>query len=167
MEIRRRFSDRVGIHSDVVIEVRDADGRLRFRSEQHNLRTNAGADFWNAQLFSTSPSVKGAGYIGLSTNTTPSATDTVMPGEIATGTTLIRTAALSPSHVTGSSQSQFSYTWTYDGTTPAPPVIIGMAGLFNNTYASGGTLALETGLAPTVTLNSNGQTLQLVWTINY
>jgi hypothetical protein len=42
-----------------------------------------------------------------------------------------------------------------------------MAGLFNNTYASGGTLALETGLAPTVTLNSNGQTLQLVWTINY
>ena len=167
MEIKRRSEDCLGIHSDVLIEVRDRDGRLRFRSEQHNLRTSAGVDFWNAQIFSASPASKGAGYIGLSTNTTPNFTDTAMPGEIATGTTLIRTVQLTPTHSAGTNQSQFSYTWTYDGTTPAPPVTIGMAGLFNNTYAGGGTLALETGLAPTVTLTSNGQTLQLTWTISY
>jgi hypothetical protein len=150
-----------------VIEVHDADGRLRFRSEQHNLRTSAGADFWNAQLFSPSPSVRGAGYIGLSTSTIPNVTDTSMPGEITTGTSLVRTAQLTPTHSAGTNQSQFSYTWTYDGTTPAPPVVVGMAGLFNNTHAGGGTLALETSLIPTVTLTSNGQTLQLTWTISY
>jgi hypothetical protein len=155
------------IHSDVLVEIRDKNGKLKCRSFQHNLRTNAGADFWNTQLFTTSPGTKGAGFMALSTSTTPTSTDTTLPGEITTGSTLVRTAALSPTHTAATGQSQFTHTFTYDGTTPAPPVVVGMLGLFSDTHANGGTLALETALSPTATVNANGDTIAITWTINY
>ena len=164
----RSMNDRMPlIYSDVLIVVRDRDGREKSRSFQHNLRTNAGADFWNTQLFSTAPAAKGAGYMALSTSTTATATDTTLPSEITTGTTLVRTGALTPTHSAGTGQSQFTHTFTYDGTTPAPPVVVGLLGLFNDTHANGGTLALETALSPTATVNSNGDTIAITWTINY
>lgn len=156
-----------GIRSDVLIIVRDKDGKEKSRSFQHNLRTNAGADFWNTQLFSTAPAAKGAGFMALSTGTTATATDTTLPSEIITGTTLVRTTALTPTHTAASGQSQFTHTFTYDGTTPAPPVVVGLLGLFNDTHANGGTLALETALSPTATVNANGDTIAITWTINY
>lgn len=155
------------MYSDVLIEVRDKDGKLKSRSFQHNLRTNAGADFWNTQLFTTAPGAKGAGFMALSTSTTPTATDTTLPGEITTGSTLVRTGALTPTHSAGTGQSQFTHTFTYDGATPAPPVVVAMLGLFSDTHANGGTLALETALSPTATVNANGDTIAVTWTINY
>jgi hypothetical protein len=84
--------------------------------------------------------------MALSTATTATATDTTLPSEIITGSTLIRTGALTPTHTAATGQSQFTHTFTYDGATPAPPVVIGLLGLFNDTHANGGTLALETAL---------------------
>ena len=164
----RAMNDRMPLmYSDVTVEIRDKDGNLKFHAEQHNLRTNAGADFWNTQLFSTSPAAKGAGYMALSTATTATATDTTLPSEITTGTTLVRTSALTPTHSAGTGQSQFTHTFTYDGATPSPPVVIGLLGLFNDTHANGGTLALETALSPTATVNSSGDSVAITWTINF
>ena len=47
----RGTNDKFHMSSDVWIEVRDKSGNLKSSSFQHNLRTNAGADFWDAQLF--------------------------------------------------------------------------------------------------------------------
>jgi hypothetical protein len=161
----RSVEDRCRVRSDVLLEIRDKDGRLKHRSFQHNLRVNGGADFWSTQLFGVS-GINGqtgtAGYMALTADSTaPNATDTTLPSEITTNG-LGRTTQLTPTHSAGASSSSFSHTWTYTGSTS---VTIAKVGLFN--ASSSGTLVLETLLASTGTVNANGDTISVTWTINY
>lgn len=158
----RSAEDRYCFRSDILVEVRDRDGNLKSRSFQHNLRTNVGADFWNTQLFSTAPGGAGAGFMALTTDATaPGATDTTLTSEETTNG-LARTTALTPTHSAGASSSVFTKTFTYTG---GVSKVIAKVGLFNAT--SSGTLVLETLLASTATVNTNGDTIAITWTINF
>src|SRR5271157_2356364 len=82
----RPAGDTLSFRSDIEVVVRDKDGNVRSRSFQHNARVNAGADFWNQQLFGVS-GIQGqthtAGYMALSTDTNPAGpTDTTLPSEL-------------------------------------------------------------------------------------
>jgi len=76
----RGAQDEVHFRSDIVIEVRDKDGRLKSRSFQHNLRTNVGADYWDSQLFALSGSISGTNTI----SSVAAASGTGGPGSTAT-----------------------------------------------------------------------------------
>lgn len=155
------------MHSDVEVIVRDKSGNLKSHSIQKNLRTNGGADFWNTQLFGASGingQAKTAGYMAITTNATAaSATDTTLTSEETTNG-LARTAQLTPTHSAGATSSVFTNTFTYTG---GSSKAIAKVGLFNDTFANGGTLVLETVLASTGTVNANGDTITITWTINY
>lgn len=160
----REAVDRHFVFSDVEVIVRDKDGNLKSRSLQHNLRTNVGADFWNTQLFATGAASAQANYIGITTDTTaPAATDTSLASE-ETANGLARAQA-SVTHSSGTTSTVLSHTWTYSGSVTK---VIAKAGLFN---AAGppvaGSMALETLLSSTATVNSNGDQITINWTINY
>lgn len=157
----RGAQDRVHFRSDILVVVRDKDGNEKSRSFQHNLRTNAGADFWDAQLFKVAAAGATANFIALTTDATaPAATDTTLTSE-ETLNGLARAQA-TDAHTAAASSSQLSKTFTYTGSTSK---VIAKVGLFN--AASAGTLALETLLASTATVNANGDTITITWTINY
>jgi hypothetical protein len=157
------LTDSFRVWSDILVEIRDKDGNLKHSAFHHNLRTNVGADFWNKQLFTTSPSTKGAGYLAIATGSTVSAVDTVLTGELLVNG-LQRTAALTPVHASATGQSTFTNIFTYTGSST---IVVGKAGLFNDTHASGGTLVLEAALSPSGTVNASGDQITIVWTINY
>lgn len=162
--LSRKAQDVHVVFSDVEVIVRDKDGNLKSRSVQRNLRTNVGADFWNTQLFATGAAGAQANYIGLTTDSTaPAATDTSLASE-ETANGLGRAQA-TITHSAGASSSLLSHTWTYTGSTQK---VIAKAGLFT---AAGppiaGTMALETLLSSTATVNSNGDQITLNWTVNY
>lgn len=162
----RGVSDGFKMHSDVEVTVRDKNGNIKSHSIQKNLRTNGGADFWNTQLFSTAPNAgtKTANYLAITTDATAaSATDTTLASEETTNG-LARTGQLTVSHSASASSSSFSNTFTYTGSSSKA---IAKVGLFNDTHANGGTLVLETVLASTGTVNANGDTITITWTINY
>lgn len=156
----RGLADACHFRSDILVEVRDKTGKIKSRSFQHNLRTNVGADFWNTQLFSASPGGAGAGFMALTTDATaPNATDTVLASEETTNG-LARSTVLTPTHTAGTSQSVFTKTFTYTGSTLK---VIAKIGLFN--AATVGTLVLETLLSSTASVSSNGDTIAITWTI--
>lgn len=156
------MNDSFGIRSDILVEVHDKDGNLKSRSFQHNLRTNAGADFWNTQLFSTTPGGAGAGFLALTTNASaPGATDTTLTSEETTNG-LARSTAITPTHTGGTSQSVIAHTFTYTG---GVTKVIAKVGLFNAVTV--GTLVLETLLSSTATVNTNGDTIAITWTVNF
>lgn len=163
----RGINDNFHMHSDVEVTVRGRDGRVKSHSLQKNLRTNGGADFWNTQLFGVSGingQAKTAGYMAITTDATAAAaTDTVLASEETTNG-LARTAQLTPTHGAGATSSVFTNTYTYTGSSSK---VIAKIGLFNDTHANGGTLVLETVLASTGTVNANGDTITITWTINY
>lgn len=162
---KRQIEDRHWMYSDVEVTVKDKDGKIKHYSLQKNLRTNAGADFWNTQLFSTSIAAGNqANWIGITTDSTaPAATDTSLASE-QTANGLAR-AQGTVAHTAGQSSTVISHTWTYTGSSS---VTIAKAGLFT---AAGppvaGTMALETLLSSTATVNSNGDQLTINWTINF
>lgn len=162
---KRSVEDRHWMYSDVEVTVKDKDGNIKHHSIQKNLRTNAGADFWNTQLFSTSQAAGNqANWIGITADTTaPAATDTSLASE-QTANGLAR-AQGTVAHTGGQSSTVISHTWTYSGSSS---VTIAKAGLFT---AAGppvaGTMALETLLASTATVNSNGDQITINWTINF
>jgi hypothetical protein len=163
--LQRQTSDSFCLHSDIEVTVRDKYGSLKSHSFQHNLRTNGGADFWNTQLFGTS-GINGqtatAGYMALTTDATaPAATDTTLTSEETTNG-LARSAQLTPTHSAGATSSVFTKTFTYTGSTSK---VIAKVGLFN--ASSAGTMVLETLLSSTGTVNANGDTITITWTINY
>lgn len=160
----REAVDRHFVFSDVEVIVKDKDGNVKSRSLQKNLRTNVGADFWNTQLFATGAAGAQANYIGITTdNTAPAAADTSLASE-ETANGLARAQA-SVTHTTSATSTVLSHTWTYTGSTTK---VIAKAGLFT---AAGppvaGTMALETLLSSTATVNSNGDQITLNWTINF
>lgn len=167
-EITGRFSrkqrsadERFVVFSDVTVEVRDKFGNLKSRSEQHNLRTTVGIDFWDSQLFKVGTAAATANFIALTTDATaPAAGDSTLTSELTTNG--LARAQASDAHTSGTAQSVLSHTWTYTGSTS---VVIAKAGLFN--AASLGSMVLETLLSSTATVSANGDTVTVSWTINY
>ena len=158
----RGIEDECRFRSDVLLEIRDASGKLKHRSFQKNLRTTVGVAYWEQQLFGTgSPSATAlATFIAL-TNTvsfTPAVGDTTLSGEQTTNG-LARTSSLTP---TTANPAVFSHTFTYSGSSP---VTLTGCGLF--TASSGGTLVLETAFASSGTVSTNGDTITVQWTITY
>jgi hypothetical protein len=134
---------------------RHADGTIFYDQTVHNLRTNAGLNWQFNQMAGTTAGV--CTYIALSNDTAaPSATDTALAAEI-TANGLARATA-TPAHSGNTSSYTLTYTFTATGTQSAQK-----AGLFN--AASSGTLCFENTFSA-VAMNS-GDTLQVVWTLNF
>lgn len=157
----RRMIDSHSLYSDIEVIVRDKNGNIKSRSMQHNLRTNVGADFWNTQLFATGAAGSQANYIGITTDVaTPLVTDTVLASEETTNG--LARAQGTVTHTGSAASTVVSHTWTYSGSSSK---VIAKAGLF--TAASSGTMALETLLSSTATVNSSGDQITINWTINF
>lgn len=162
---KRCADDCFFIHNIVEATVRDRFGNIKSYSKKTNIRTNAGADFWHTQLFGVS-GINGqagtAGYMAITTDATAAAaTDTTLTSEETTNG-LGRSAQLTPTHSAGATSSVFTKTFTYTGSSSK---VIAKVGLFN--ASSSGTLVLETVLGSTATVNANGDTITITWTINY
>lgn len=146
---------------EVDVVFRDKDGNVKSRSHQKNLRTNAGANFWNAQLFGAASATAVAKWIALTTDATaPGAGDTTLTSEETTNG-LVRTAG-SVVHTNNAATTTISVTFTYTG---AVSKVIAKVGLFD--AVSGGNLVLETLLNATGTVNANGDTITVTWTVNF
>mgnify|MGYP003393983110 CR=1 FL=1 len=159
--LKRTAEDRHWMHSDVTLEIRDKDGNLKHYSVQKNLRTNVGADFWDAQLFKVATAGATANFIALTTDAAaPAAGDTTLASE-ETLNGLARAQA-ADAHTASASSSVLTKTFTYTGSSSK---VIAKVGLFN--AASAGTMVLETLLTSTGTVNANGDTITVTWTINF
>jgi len=157
----RAAQDHLRLRNVVEVVVRDKAGNVKSRSKTTNMRVNGGADFWDTQLFTTSPGGAGATFIGLTTDATaPGATDTTLTSEETTNG--LARASASHSHTAASSTTTFTKTFTYTGSSSK---VIAKVGLFN--ASSAGTLVLETLLSSTATVNANGDTISITWTINF
>lgn len=144
--------------NQLVIEVRDAEGRLKQRLKTHNLRTSAGADFQKNQMSGSAVAV--ANYIGVSNDNTPAAAgDTTMAGE-QTGSGLARAAGTFDGGAAGSTSYTLTKTFTYSG---GASITLYKAGMFN--AASAGTMVFEALFGTAATLATNDQ-ITIQWTIN-
>lgn len=140
---------------------RDRYGNITSQSKVYNLRTNVGADFWDAQLFKVAAAGATANYIALTADVTaPAATDTTLTSEIATNG--LARAQAADAHTGGTISSTLSKTFTYTGSTS---VTVAKVGLFN--ASSSGTLVLETLLGSSGTVSANGDTIAISWTVNF
>jgi hypothetical protein len=131
-----------------------------FKLTRLNLRTTAGRD-WQANLMGN-PSNNGTGvyaaaaWIGVTADATiPTAADTVLPGEIVSGT-LVR-AQGAYGHTTGAASYTVSKLFVSDQSITIPKI-----GIFNS--ATGGAPFIETMLSAVAVLNSGDQ-LQIVSTV--
>ena len=131
----------------------------------HNARTDAGAA-WVAGLLGGAGALGPAKFIGLTTDAAvPLKTDAALPLELTTngltralgGYTL---TVATPAALNGQVTWTFTNTFTYTGSTQ---VVVAKGGLF--TAISGGILAFETVLPSTATVNSNGDQIACVWTV--
>ena len=156
------MEDNMNIHGYVtIIKNAGMDNEEIICKDKHNLLTNAGRDWMHAQVYTnTSAGTRGAGWIGLSTDTTaPAATDTDLSagsGEITTGG-LDRKDATNKTHSSGTNSTTIQHTFTASATHTA----VVKAGLFN--ASTGGTMAHENTFT-SVTLQSS-DTLQVTWTV--
>jgi LytS/YehU family sensor histidine kinase len=160
----RNAADHVchGIFSDVEIIVRDKFGKIKHRSVQHNLRTNAGANFWHAQLFGSASATAVAKWMALTTDASAAAAgDTTLASE-ETLNGLARGTADTINHTSNATTTTLVKTWTYTGSSSK---VLAKVGLFD--AASTGNLVLETLLSSTATVNANGDTVQVTWTVNF
>jgi hypothetical protein len=134
---------------------RHAAGTIFYDQTVHNLRTNAGVNWQFNQMAGTTAGV--CTYLALSNDSAaPSATDTALAAEITTNG--LARANATPAHSGNTSSYTLTYTFTATGTQSAQK-----AGLFN--ASSSGTLCFENAFSP-VAMNS-GDTLQVVWTLNF
>lgn len=159
--ITRPTLDGFKLHNVVEAIFRDRFGNITSQSKVTNLRTNVGADFWDAQLFKVATAGATANFIAITTDATaPAATDTTLASEETTNG--LARAQAADAHTAGASSSVLSKTFTYTGSTSK---VIAKVGLFN--ASSAGTLVLSTLLGSTGTVNANGDTLTISWTINF
>jgi len=153
------MEDNMNIHGYVtVIKNVGTDSEEIICKDKHNLLTNSGRDWMHAQVYTnTSAGTRGAGYIGLSSNTgTPAATDTTLAGEI-TANGLQRIDAGTKTHTAGTNSTTIQHTFTASAVHTA----VVKASLFN--AASNGFMAhINTFTA--VTLQAS-DTLQVTWTV--
>lgn len=157
----RGADDRMWMHSDVEVIVRDKDGNLKSRSIQKNLRTNLGANYWNQQLFGAASATAIAKYMAITADATaPAAGDTTLASEQTTNG--LARAAATVTHTANATSTQLSVTWTYTG---AASLTLAKVGLFDATTA--GNLVLETLLSATATVSANGDQVTVNWTVNF
>ena len=153
------MEDNMNIHGYVtVIKNVGTDSEEVICKDKHNLLTNSGRDWMHAQVYTnTSAGTRGAGYIGLSSNTgTPAATDTTLAGEI-TANGLQRIDAGTKTHTGGTNSTTIQHTFTASAVHTA----VVKASLFN--AATNGYMAhINTFTA--VTLQAS-DTLQVTWTV--
>jgi len=139
----------------VHIVARHADGTVYSDQTVHNLRTNAGINWQYGQMAGTTAAV--CTYLALSNDSgTPAVTDTAVASEITTNG-LARVNATA-AHTANTASYTMSNTFTATGTQSAQK-----AGLLN--ASSAGTLCFEN-IFSAVAMNS-GDTLQVVWTVNF
>jgi len=139
----------------VHLVARHADGTIFYDQTVHNLRTNAGINWQYGQMAGTPAAA--CTYLALSNDSgMPAATDTAVVSEITTNG--LARAAATPAHSNNASSYTLTYTFTATGTQSAQK-----AGLLN--ASSGGTLCFENTFSA-VAMNS-GDTLQVVWTLNF
>ena len=153
------MEDSMNIHGYVtVIKNVGTDSEEIICKDKHNLLTNSGRDWMHAQVYTdTAAGTRGAGFIGLSTNTaTPAATDTALTGEITSGG-LTRVDAGTKTHTAGTNSTTIQHTFT--ASTVHTAVV--KASLFN-AVTSGYMAHINTFTA--VTLQAS-DTLQVTWTV--
>jgi hypothetical protein len=117
------------------------------------VRTNSGADFQAKVMGDTASTGTGAyaaaNYIGVTANTSsPSATDTTLAGEVASGSLARAQAAYA--HTTGAPSYTLTKTFTSDQT-----IVVAKIGIFN--AASGGTMPFESLLPAVASLQAGDQ----------
>jgi hypothetical protein len=126
--------------------------------------TNAGRDMVASAVGDRSGSrAAAADYIALTANTTaPSAADTTLTAEIATGGGGLIRATATYAHTGGQATWTLTKTFTANGS-DSLPVTIGKIGVFN--ASSSGSLVWETLLGTTATLSASGDALTVTETI--
>lgn len=116
--------------------------------------TSAGKDQAASAIANTSTQAAAANYIALTANATaPSAGDTTLTAEIATGGGGLIRAQAAYSHTTGQSTFTLSKTFTANGS-DSLPVTVAKIGVFN--ASSSGSLCYETLLGTTATISASG-----------
>lgn len=159
--LKRMSQDTFKFTASVEVVIRDKDGNVKHRTVQHNLRTNAGANFWNAQLFGSASATAVAKWIAITTDAGAAAAgDTTLASEETTNG--LARASSTVNHTNNATTTTISNTFTYTGGTSK---VIAKAGLFD--ASSAGNLVLETLLNATGTVNANGDTITVTWTINF
>lgn len=162
LQKRSISEDLKGIRGIVDVKITRANGTVEYLGYTDNLLTNAGRDFLHNQVYiNTSAGTRGAGFIGLTTDTAAAnAADTSLASEITTNG-LQRADATTKTHTVGTNVSTIQNTFTASATFTA----VHKAALFN---AAGppvsGTMVHETVLPSDVTLAS-GDSVQITWTI--
>jgi hypothetical protein len=131
-----------------------------FKLSRLTLRTTAGRDYQAGIMGNPSSTGTGAfasaSYIGLTADlTAPAAGDTILPGEVLSGTLVRAQGAFG--HTTGAASYTVSKLFVSD-----QHIIVNKIGLFN--AATGGSPFIETVLSAQATLNSGDQ-LQIVSTV--
>lgn len=126
--------------------------------DKHNLLTNGGRDFIHNQAYTnTAAGTRGSGFVAVSADVgAPSAADTTLAGEIATGG-FARADADTKSHTNGTNVTTIQHTYTASAVQTA----VVKSALFN--AASVGTMTHENTFT-SVTCQIN-DTLQVTWTL--
>lgn len=127
------------------------------------LKTNAGNDFQAKQMAGAASATAVAKWMALTaTATAPSATDTVLTGEITTGGGgLIRQVA-AYAHTASTNTYTLTGTYTANGS-DSLPVTIAQMGVFD--ASSSGNLVFRTLISPTATLSASGDVLTVTQTV--
>lgn len=124
--------------------------------------TNGGKDFVAAQLSGSASATAVAKWMALTANSgAPSAGDTALAGEIATGGGGLVRVAATYAHTPGTSTYTLTKTYTANGS-DSLPVTVAKIGVFD--ASSVGTLVYETLLNATATLLAAGDALTVTET---
>lgn len=144
---------------DVAVKRAGTDEWIQVCKNVHNVYTNAGRDRAHTEQYTnTSAGTRGAGFVAVSTETTaPTATDTTLAGEIASGG-LSRADATTKTHTGGTNTSVVEHTFTAS----AGHTAVHKAAIFN--AASTGTMSHAANFSSDVTLATNDQ-LKVTFTL--
>jgi hypothetical protein len=127
------------------------------------LLTSGGRDALHAQHMSTSAQPASFNYMALTANSTaPAGGDTTLTGEITTASGGLIRAQATYAHTTGTNTTTLTKTFTANGS-DVLPVTIAKIGVFN--ASSSGTMAYETLLSASATLNIVGDNVAITETV--
>lgn len=125
--------------------------------------TNGGRDVIASACFNTGTQAAAINYLALTANATaPSASDTTLTAEIATGGGGLIRAQATYAHTGGTATATLTKTFTANGS-DALPVTVAKMGAFN--ASSSGTMGFETLISPTATISASGDALTLTETV--
>ena len=156
---RSKFNTSGGYFSATVFSNSKKQKPLQLSHLNKNLLTLDGRDLFHAQCYTnTSNGTRGAGYVGVTTDTgNPSTSDTTLAGELASNG-FTRADATTKTHTNDTNSTTIEHTFTCTGTTNS----IVKSGTFNN--ASGTTLCHEATFTSASLITND--TLKVSWTLN-